>query len=130
MAASDAPDRRTGRISVHPRGFGFVADEAEPTVSAFVTPPDLNPFLAGDLVDFDLVPSGDGRFTARGLALRERARSVLFGPLTVRRGRPFLAVDPQVGNTDWPLSGADGAGLQAGDFLVARVDGSAARCAR
>lgn len=134
MATTEPPDRLEGRISVHPRGFGFVAanggDDDDDGVSAFIAPPDLNPFLAGDLVAFDLVPSGDGRFSAKKLALRERARSVLFGSFTLRRGRPHVAVDPEIGNTDWPLVGTKGAGLAPGDFLMARVDGDVARFER
>ena len=40
-----------GRITVHPQGFGCLnLDGPEGESAAFITPPDLNPFLDGDLV--------------------------------------------------------------------------------
>lgn len=92
-----------GRISVHPRGFGFVADGTGR--SAFVSPPDLNPFLEGDEVACDVESQGD-RHTARKLRLLSRSRRILCGQV-VRHGRAlYLQIDRVVANTDWPLVGA------------------------
>ncbi len=109
----------TGRIAVNARGFGFVlADDGR---SAFVVPPDLNPFLADDLVRCTVEANGD-RLTARGLSLVERPRTRLFGT-AVRHGRRlFLKVDRLVANTDWPLSGD----TSPGDEVQARIDGGTA----
>jgi ribonuclease R len=114
-----------GRISVHPRGFGFlVVDGPEGELSAFVTPPDLNPLLDGDLVSATLVPAGEGRFNASALALVERTRTQLFGTVTLRSRRPFLHVDRLVSNTDWPLEeGAALGPLAEGTYLVAELRG-------
>jgi ribonuclease R len=108
-----------GRVSVHPRGFGFVLDAAGR--SAFVVPPELNPFLADDEVEYTLESQGD-RHTARQLRLVARPRQTLFGT-AVRHGRAlFLKVDRLVANTDWPLTGA----ANPGDAVLARIEGGQA----
>ena len=73
----DTPVR--GRVTVHPRGFGFLALDGAAATSAFITPPDLNPFLDGDVVSARAVAADDGRLTARDLALVSRSRTELFG---------------------------------------------------
>lgn len=93
-----------GRISVHPRGFGFVTTDGAAEESAFVPPPDLNRFLADDLVTCDVEESGTKR-TARNLKLLERPRTRLFGRTTKRGGKSWLHIDPLVANTNWPLEG-------------------------
>ncbi len=111
-----------GRISVHPRGFGFVLFDGDGG-SAFVPPPELNRFLADDVVDCEVVPGGrEGRLEARALALVERPRRHLFGAVVEHGGRAFLQVDRLVANTDWPLEGAAAAGAD----VVARIDGARA----
>src|SRR4051794_34611125 len=101
---SESPARLTGRISVHPRGFGFVNLEGqEGEWAAFVTPPDLNPFLDGDIVSATVTGAEGGRATATMLALVERGRTELFGAVTTRGRRRFLRVDRVVANTDWPF---------------------------
>jgi len=109
-----------GRISVHPRGFGFLTIEATEQTSAFVAPPDLNPFLDGDIVTAEI--NGDaGRFNATNLTLVSRARAEVFGSVVVRNKQPYLRVDRTVANTDWPLDGASA--LAEGTFVVAEVAG-------
>ena len=99
---------------MHPRGFGFLTFEEG---SAFVTPPDLNAFLDGDLVSAELSPAGAGRFNATGLKLEERWRTELFGTVTYRGRKPFLRVDRLVANTDWPLE----ADYPEGTPLIAEI---------
>lgn len=118
----DTPVR--GRVSVHPRGFGFLAVDAVPPVSAFVTPPDLNPFLDGDIASARLVTSDDGRVSARDLTLVERPRTELFGSVVTRGRKPFLRVDRLVANTDWPLDEAAAEGHAEGTYVVAAIRGS------
>src|SRR5271154_141380 len=56
---NESPARQTGRISIHPRGFGFLNLEGpEGEWIAFITPPDLNPFLDGDLVSAVVTVTG------------------------------------------------------------------------
>ena len=96
------PEKVLGRISVNARGFGFLTYEGDKT--AFIIPPDLNPFLDGDLVRARITSSEPGRFNAVDLKLEERTRGELFGSILYRGRRPFLKVDRLVSNTDWPLS--------------------------
>ena len=117
MNVSDA----RGRISVHPRGFGFLAIEGQPGTSAFVAPPDLNPFLDGDIVTASVSSADGNRFVATELCLTSRARAEVFGSVVMRGNRVFLRIDRTVANTDWPLDGATSLG--EGTFVVAEVSG-------
>lgn len=90
--------------------------------SAFVTPPDLNPYLAGDRVSAELEEGEDGRLTARHLQLEERTRAVLFGEVVSRKGSLRLKTDDEVANTDWELTGD----AEPGDFVIAQVNGESA----
>ena len=113
-----------GRVTVHPRGFGFLAIEGPEQASAFITPPDLNPFLDGDVVSARVTAADGGRLSATDLALVSRARTELFGSVTVRGRKPHLRVDRLVANTDWPLDEAAAAGLAEGTYLVAAIRGT------
>ncbi len=113
-----------GRISVHPRGFGFFvtdAPHASTAISAFITPPDLNPFLDGDVVKADVTTGDGGRSSATNLVLVTRSRAEVFGRVITRSGRPYLSIDRSVANTDWPLDGASR--LSDGTYAVAEVAG-------
>src|SRR5512140_3460087 len=101
---SNHPHPSTGRVTVHPRGFGFInIDGPEGETSAFVAPPDLNEYLDGDLVTALVTLDAAGRASASSLALVERSRSELFGTVTLHGRRRFLHVDRLVSNTDWPF---------------------------
>ncbi|UQA55578.1 ribonuclease R family protein [Polyangium aurulentum] len=117
-----------GRISVHPRGFGFLLIDAETPSSAFITPPDLNPFLDGDIVTARVTSGDGGRLSAAELKLVSRARAEVFGSVVFRGGKPYLRVDRAVANTDWPLDGAGA--LPEGTHLVAEVQGDRLGVAR
>jgi len=108
-----------GSISVNPRGFGFLT--LEDGRAAFVTPPDLNRFLDGDIAEAQLQEGQGGRWQASHLQLLQRKRSELFGTVTRRRNQPFLKVDRTVSNTDWPLEQAED--LQEGEAWIARLEG-------
>jgi ribonuclease R len=124
---SSGAERVEGRLSVHPRGFGFL-DHGEG--SAFVPPPRLRGFLAGDLVRAELVPEDDGRASVRGLELVDRWRTELFGRCGEGRGgQPVLEVDPRVGSSPWPLAKVP-RGVRPGDHLVAELQGEKARVVR
>lgn len=111
--------RTEGVVVIHPRGFGFV-ELADGRPAAFVSPPDLNPFLAGDVVSAVVTEAEGGRLTATSLELVSRARSELFGSVVSRGKRRFLKVDRQVANTDWPLVGD----AEPGQAAVAVVRGA------
>lgn len=110
-----------GRISVHPRGFGFLVADAPSSISAFITPPDLNAFLDGDIVKAEVTTNELGRSTATNLVLVTRSRAEVFGRVVLRGGRPYLNIDRSVANTDWPLDGASR--LSDGTYAVAEVSG-------
>lgn len=128
-----------GRISIHPRGFGFLNVEAssEPSggpgrpagappgpLTAFVVPPDLNPFLDGDVVSAVIVESDPGRYTASQLALVHRERTELFGTVAFHAKKPHLRVDRLVANTDWPFKPGTADDLTEGTAIVARIEGT------
>ena len=98
--------------------MNFQTDEGPD--SAFVIPPDLNPFLAGDLVSAQIEEGDDGRFTARKLRLEERRRSILFGTVVERRGDLWLKTDDEVANTDWPLEGK----AKSGQVVISQINGT------
>ena len=93
----------TGTLSLHPRGFGFLLPNGDDKPSAFVPPPDLNRFFAGDRVQATITQTADGRFTASSLQLVQRDRREVFGQVVSHRGQRFLRVDREVANTDWRL---------------------------
>ncbi len=112
-----------GRVDVHPRGFGFLSVQPATSgevISAFIPPPELAPFLAGDVVSATASQSADGRWSASGLSLLQRPREQVYGEVVLRKGAPYLRIDKEVANTDWPLD-TSGAPVQPGDAVVARV---------
>jgi ribonuclease R len=114
----------SGRISVNPRGFGFLTYDLDQT--AFVSPPDLNPFLDGDIVSANVVEGSPGRWNATNLVLLERTRTQLFGSVILGRGsRPYLKVDRLVSNTDWPLDDSP-LELEEALFVIANIEGERA----
>jgi ribonuclease R len=109
----------SGSISLHPRGFGFLNYQgAEGPESAFIAPPDLNPFLLDDEVSAQLKKASDGRSSAHKLRLLRRRRSQLFGQVVERHGSLFLQTDREVANTDWPLEGE----VQPGEYWICRIE--------
>ncbi|HEY4219795.1 MAG TPA: RNB domain-containing ribonuclease, partial [Myxococcota bacterium] len=111
-----------GVVSVHPRGFGFVT--FDDGASAFVAPPELNAFLADDVVECRVDTGADGRHSARGLRLLARPRTRLFGTAVHHGAALFVRVDRLVANTDWPLAGE--LALTDGAQVLARIDGAQA----
>jgi ribonuclease R len=114
-----------GKISVHPRGFGFFT--AEDGRVGFVTPPDLNAFLDGDEVTAQLDSTEPERWSASQLKLVRRQREQLFGQVYFRGKRPFLKIDRLIANTDWPLLEQPQLKLVEGLTLVAQVEGQQLR---
>lgn len=122
----ERPVRLQGSILVHARGFGFV--EHEDGTASFVIPPDLNPFLTGDLVSAEIVKGADGRTNATKLTLVKRHRTELFGTVTKHGKTQFLRVDRFVSNTDWPIDGAND--IAEGVAVVATIAGDRATFVR
>ncbi len=121
-----------GTLTFHPRGFGFFefADDSG-TASAFVAPPELNPFLDRDLVRAVITRAEDGRWSASQLELIARKRSSVFGQVVRHRGQAFLHIDREIANTDWRLGAAPGDSLPPeGAWVVARVESDGVTCQR
>jgi len=117
------PGPVTGRVDIHPRGFGFLTVQPPPSgevLSAFIPPPELATFLADDVVSATVSQGGDGRWSASGLKLLERPRQQVYGEVVMRKGAPQLRIDKEVANSDWPLE-TGGVEVQHGDAVVARV---------
>ncbi|MBI5497020.1 MAG: RNB domain-containing ribonuclease, partial [Deltaproteobacteria bacterium] len=128
MAAST---RMRGRITVHGRGFGFLnpLTPSADAVAAFITPPDLNRFLADDVVEADVTTAADGRRSAANLALVQRGRAQVTGSVVMRGGKSFLHPEADVANTDLPLDTA-GTAVRPSDVVVADVLPTGLRLAR
>ena len=95
---SESPARLTGRVTVHPRGFGFLNLEGpEGEWAACVAPPDLNPFLDGDRVSEVVTVVEGGRASASALTLVERRRAELFGRAIHIREKSFTEFVTAVG---------------------------------
>jgi len=124
-APGSAPDTSSarGRVSIHPRGFGFLKLDtpAGDVTSAFIPPPALNPFLDGDIVTATLLPESDGRLSATDLALVERSRRELFGTVTLHKGKRHLHVDRLVANTDWPFKEGSADAIHEGSHVIAAI---------
>ncbi|MFO0759514.1 MAG: RNB domain-containing ribonuclease [Byssovorax sp.] len=119
--------RARGRVSVHPRGFGFLnVGTGEGDITAFIAPPELNAFLDGDEVSAEVAPTAQDptRYTATRLALIERKRGELFGSVTVHNKRRYLRVDRLVANTDWAFEEGSAETLDEGTFVVAEIRGT------
>ena len=121
--------RVTGIVSLHPKGFGFLNYEVEgqdEAGSAFIAPPDLNPFMEGDQIAAEIREAKDGRFSAHNLSLEKRTRAELFGQVTQHKDRLFLKTDREICNTDWPIEGE----AKAGDYVIGRVEGRRVKVSR
>ncbi len=114
----------SGEVDVHPRGFGFLEFELPgdaSLVSAFVPPPVLAGFVAGDRVSAEVAQQEDGRWAASKLELVARTRHRLFGEVAQRKGAIVLRPDKEVANSDWPLDTGD-VDVANGDAVVARIE--------
>lgn len=109
-----------GRLSLHPRGFGFLRDsEGE---SHFCPPPILSGFFLGDTCEAEVRTEKDGRTACAKLKLVKRDRTTLYGQAT-RRGRTwYLEPDPSVGNSRVKLKKGRDKTLKSGDWVLCSLD--------
>lgn len=113
-------ERESGRIFVHPRGFGFV--ELDSGETAFLPPPDLLWFLRDDRVECSVVRGDDGRFTATDVRLVARTRHRVFGTIMERKGKPHVRVDREISNADWPVVTTARDAPTEGTYVVATIE--------
>lgn len=86
----------TGTISVHPKGFGFVKNEAGPDV--FIPKQRLNDAVDGDEVEIEVDPN----VSAKGpegtvVAILKRSRSALAGTIVGKSAHHYTAFSPLLG---------------------------------
>ena len=70
-----------------------------------------------------MTEGSDGRYTATALHLVARTQNELYGSVTFRGKKPFLRVDREVSNTDWPLKDVPKPLMKEGLRLVGRLEG-------
>ena len=86
----------TGTISVHPKGFGFVKNDAGPDV--FIPKHSLLDAVDGDTVEIEVNPT----VSAKGpegivVAILKRSRTHLAGTVVGKSGRHYTAYSPLLG---------------------------------
>jgi ribonuclease R len=87
------PDIRTGRLSMHARGFGFVVTD-EPGPDVFIPPPALGLAMHGDKVRVRVFPSPKG-LDGSVLEVLERALHYIGGQLQVLPHVAFIEPDDE-----------------------------------
>ncbi|NNE33624.1 MAG: RNB domain-containing ribonuclease, partial [Rhodothermales bacterium] len=114
--------RRVGKLSVNPRGFGFVAIEGEPEDS-FVAGNNLGTALDGDIVEVGL--AARARSSRKGpevevLSVVERTRTTAVG--TFKQWGRFGVVVPDDKRLTHDIFVASESGAKAGDKVVVSID--------
>ena len=111
----------TGTISVHPKGFGFVKNEAGPDV--FIPKQRLKDAVDGDEVEIEVDPN----VSAKGpegtvVAILKRSRTFLAGTVLGKTGRHYTAFSPLLG-PDKPivLKPPKGTTLEEGDRVICKI---------
>lgn len=87
------PDVRTGRLSMHARGFGFVVTD-EPGPDVFIPPPALGLAMHGDKVRVRVFPSPKG-LDGSVLEVLERALHYIGGQLQMLPHVTFIEADDE-----------------------------------
>jgi ribonuclease R len=111
----------TGTISVHPKGFGFVKNEAGPDV--FIPKQRLNDAVDGDEVEIEVDPN----VSAKGpegtvIAILKRSRTSLAGTIVGKSGRNYTAFSPLLGQDKLILlKPAKGILLEEGDRVICKI---------
>jgi ribonuclease R len=95
--------------------------------SAFVAPPDLDGLLDSDWVSGTVIEDKSG-LRMRAPELVERRRRQLFGQVVKSGAKRLLAVDPEVGNSNWPLIG--GRSVEVGSWVVGTIERDRVRVQR
>ena len=86
---------RTGVVSAHPKGFGFVTEQltGQRPVETFIPPATMNLLLAGDVVSFHSMPGKEGRGRLAEVLSVERPTTAWLGKVVTRRGSRVLVPD-------------------------------------
>ncbi|HKU42539.1 MAG TPA: ribonuclease R [Polyangiales bacterium] len=112
-------DLRTGRLTVHPRGFGFVVTE-EKGPDVFVPPPALSNALHGDRVQVRVSPSPKG-LDGQVVQVLERAVHYVGGQLHVMPAGAFIEPDDERIKSRIEVEGALPEGARTGQGVIAKI---------
>lgn len=115
--------RFEGRLTVNPRGFGFVAIEGEDD-DAFVSEGNLGVALDGDFVRIALAAPkrGDNRREAEVLEVLERTRTQTVGTFQQQGKFAFVDSDDAKLTKDIYVARDDFGGAKSGDKVVVSID--------
>lgn len=126
-ASGSAGTRVRGRVSVNPRGFGFLKFEHDnQPESAFIPARQLRSLLRGDRVSATVSRDPKGRYVASRPRLIERELQNIYGTLIAHDDTYALAVDKDIANH--PLDVLESS--REGDLADDRVEVGAAYIAR
>ena len=110
-----------GRLTVNPRGFGFVTTE-EQGPDVFIPPPALGSALHGDKVRVRVFPSPKG-FDGQVLEVIERATHYIGGQLQMLPHLTFIEPDDERLKARVRVVGKLPPGARAGQGVIAKVVG-------
>jgi ribonuclease R len=112
-----------GRLTVNPRGFGFVSIEGEDD-DAFVGEGNMSTALDGDLVRIALAAPkrGDDRREAEIVEVVERKRTQAVGTFTQQGRFGFVEADDGKLTKDIYVAKEDFGGAKSGDKVVVSID--------
>src|SRR4029077_8820732 len=127
-------DLITGKLSVHPAGYGFLSSEKPGDPDVFIAAENVGPAMHGDRVVVRISPEPPagrikGRREGRVIRILERAHDTMVG--TLQRSRSFYYVvpdDPRFVHDIYvrPVAeekdGRSGTGATVGDKVVVRLD--------
>lgn len=74
----------TGKISVHPRGFGFVSPEDPAIEDVFIPASRLNGAIDGDVVEIEILTKSAKGFEGGVLSIKKRGRKKIVGTVVNR----------------------------------------------
>ncbi len=112
--------RVTGKIRIHPRGFGFVAVEGEED-DIFVPGPATHGAVDKDIVEVEVLDWEDKRGpSGEVIEVVERGRTHLAGTIIKGGAKPY-ALCPAVGVDEWVAVGGDET-LKEGDRVILKVE--------
>ena len=120
-ASRGKQDLRTGRLTIHPRGFGFVVtDETGPDV--FVPPPALGTALHGDRVQVRASPGPKG-LDGQVVQILERAVHFVGGQLHITPAGTFIEPDDERIKARIEVEGDLPKGARTGQGVIAKIVG-------
>jgi ribonuclease R len=118
---SQKQDIRTGRLTVNPRGFGFVVTE-ETGPDVFVPPPALGNALHGDRVQVRASPGPKG-LDGQIIQVLERAVHYVGGQLHVMPAGSFIEPDDERIKARIEVEGALPPNARTGQGVIAKIVG-------